>query len=148
MQTLAASPNARQRPIDPCLFRWPTAFPVLLASRCSRCAALAFPAGSGCTACGCSGVAVEELPRRGTLWAWTIQRFMPKPPYHSSETPQTFVPFGVGYIEFPGLLRVESRLLENDPQKLKIGSPMELQFYVHRTEQDGTDVINYAFRPI
>jgi uncharacterized OB-fold protein len=97
-------------------------------------------------ACGCAEVAAEELPRHGTLWAWTIQRFMPKTPYHSSETSATFAPFGLGYIELPGALRIESRLLQNDPLRLTIGSPMELAFYVHRTEADGTEVINYAFK--
>jgi uncharacterized OB-fold protein len=93
-------------------------------------------------------VGVEELPRRGSLWAWTIQRFMPKPPYSSSETAETFEPFGVGFIEFPGMIRIESRLLENDPGKLTIGAPMELAFYVHRTDADGTQIVNYAFRPV
>jgi len=97
---------------------------------------------------GCADVAIEELPRRGMLWTWTIQHFMPKTPYHSSETPETFAPFGIGYIELPGALRIETRLLENDPQRLKIGSLMELAFYVHRREPDGTEVINYAFKTL
>jgi len=142
---LCTMATANQRAIDPALFQWPSTSPALLASRCTHCAAVSFPASSHCTACGCADVTVEELPRRGTLWAWTIQRFMPKTPYHSSETGETFVPFGMGYIELPGALRIESRLLQNDPLRLTIGSPMELAFYVHRTEPDGTEVINYAF---
>jgi uncharacterized OB-fold protein len=82
------------------------------------------------------------------LWAWTIQRFMPKEPYRSSETPETFRPYGVGYVELPGALRVESRLTENDPAKLRIGQEMELVLYVHRTEADGTEIMNYAFKPV
>jgi uncharacterized OB-fold protein len=82
------------------------------------------------------------------LWAWTIQRFMPKEPYHSSETPETFRQYGVGYVELPGAVRVESRLTENDPAKLRIGQEMELVVYVHRTEADGTEIMNYAFKPV
>lgn len=137
-----------QRAIDPELFHWPAAAPALLASRCNECGAMAFPSNASCQACGGTEVSVQELPRRGTLWAWTIQRFMPKTPYRSSETDQTFKPFGVGYIELPGALRVESRLLENDPAKLRIGAEMELAFYTHRTEPDGTEIINYAFKPV
>ena len=109
---------------------------------------MAFPANPSCGACGGVKVNVIALPRHGTLWAWTIQRFMPKEPYHGNETEQTFKPFGVGYVELPGALRVEARLTENDPAKLKIGSAMELTFYTHRTERDGTAVINYAFAPV
>ena len=101
-----------------------------------------------CTACGGEDLEQFELPRQGSLWAWTVQRFMPKTPYHSSETEQTFRPYGVGYIELPGALRIESRLQEGDPEKLRIGAAMELVFYVHRTEPDGTEVINYAFKPV
>ena len=66
----------------------------------------------------------------------------------SSETTATFRPYGVGYVELPGALRVETRLAENDPAKLRIGQEMEFVIYVHRTEPDGTEVMNYAFRPV
>ncbi|MDW8260298.1 MAG: OB-fold domain-containing protein [Gammaproteobacteria bacterium] len=92
-------------------------------------------------------MAKVELPRQGTLWTWTVQRFMPKSPYRSNETAATFRPYGVGYIELPGALRIEARLTETDPAKLRIGAPMRLVFYVHRTESDGTEIINYAFAP-
>ena len=89
-----------------------------------------------------------ELPGRGRLWTWTVQRFMPKTPYRSSETELTFQPFGLGYVELPGALRVESRLLENEPGKLAIGAEMQLVLYVHRVEPDGTRILNYAFEPV
>ena len=87
------------------------------------------------------------MPRRGTLWTWTVQRFMPKPPYRSTATEATFEPFGLGYVELPGTLRIETRLLENDPQRLRIGADVELAFYTQYVEPDGTEVVNYAFRP-
>ena len=138
----------RQRAIDPGLFDWPDAHPALRASRCNGCGAMAFPANASCMSCGNTEVTVQKLPTRGRLWAWTIQRFMPKTPYRSSETPETFKAFGVGYVELPGTLRVETRLLENDPRKLRIGDEMELAFYTHRTDPDGCEVINYAFKPV
>ena len=98
-------------------------------------------------ACGGTDVVVEELPRRGRLWTWTIQRFMPKEPYKSLETPATFKPFGLGYVELPGALRVETRLTESDPDRLRIGAEMELVVYVHSIDDDGTQVVNYAFAP-
>ena len=138
----------RQRAIDERLFLWPSASPALKASRCRECGAIAFPLNNSCMACGSGDVAVESLPKRGTLWTWTIQRFMPKPPYHSSESPESFVPFGLGYVELPGALRILTRLTDNEPVRLKIGCVMELTFYTHRTEPDGTEIINYAFKSV
>jgi uncharacterized OB-fold protein len=145
---MSAAASKAQKAIDPVLFQWPSPSPTLLASQCSECHAMAFPANGSCMACGGVNVRVVPLPQRGKLWAWTIQRFMPKSPYRSSETEQSFKPYGVGYVELPGALRIETRLTENDPAKLRIGSEMQLVFYTHRTESDGTDIINYAFAPV
>lgn len=140
--------STKSRAIDPQLFTWPDSNPALLGSRCSHCGFQAFPAAGSCARCGADKCETVQLPRRGTLWAYTIQRFMPKTPYRTSETAQTFRQYGVGYIELPGSLRVESRLTENDSSKLHLGQEMELVVYVHRTEEDGTEVMNYAFRPV
>lgn len=139
---------ANSRAIDENLFTWPSSSPALLASRCERCGAHVFPVNASCRRCGCLEVSVVELPRRGKLWAWTIQRFMPKPPYRSSETEATFKPYGLGYVELPGALRIETRLTVNDPSKLRIGADMELVIYPHRIEEDGVAVMNYAFQPV
>jgi uncharacterized OB-fold protein len=138
----------QSRAIDPQLFTWPDADPALLGSRCSDCGYHAFPSSPSCARCGGTTTTIVELPRRGRLWAWTVQRFMPKSPYLSSETPATFRPYGLGYVELPGALRVETRLAEIDPATLRIGQEMEFVVYVHRTEADGTEVMNYAFRPV
>ncbi len=130
------------------LFTWPAAKPALLGSRCNNCGIVSFPAADACMACSGQDVAVEELPRRGTLWTWTIQQFMPKPPYHSGETPETFKPFGVGYLELPGGVRVEGRLTENDPAKLEIGMEMDVVFDTWRTEENGDEVISFFFKPV
>ena len=138
---------SKQVPIAEGLFTWPAAKPALLASRCKHCGIASFPAAQSCMACSGQDVAVEELPGRGTLWTWTIQQFMPKTPYKSNETAQTFRPYGVGYVELPGGVRVEGRLTENDPKKLHIGMPMEVVFEPYRTEDNGDEVINFFFKP-
>ncbi len=140
--------ESAQKPIAENLFTWPSPQPALLGSRCQDCGRATFPAQGSCPACCSTDVVVEELPREGTLWTWTVQRFMPKTPYKSGETQETFQPYGVGYVELPGGVRVEGRLTENDPEKLKIGMPMEVIFEPFRTEEDGTEVINFAFRPV
>jgi uncharacterized protein len=136
----------RSRPIDDALFDWPATRPALKASRCKGCGHHAFPAMASCRHCGGSEVEQVSLPTEGTLWTWTVQRFLPKSPYRSSQDDATFEPFGVGYVELPGALRIEARLLENDPAKLRIGARVELTFYTQYVEPDGTDVVNFAFR--
>ena len=139
---------SKQVPIADGLFSWPAAHPALLASRCKQCGVASFPVAQSCMACSGQDVVVEELPGRGTLWTWTVQQFMPKTPYRSNETAQTFKPYGVGYVELPGGVRVEGRLTENDPQKLRIGMPMEVVFEPYRTEDNGDEVISFFFKPV
>ena len=120
---------------------------VLLGSRCRGCDEHYFPFQAGCTRCG--GVDLEEvvLGDRGTLWTWTVQGFLPKTPYNSGETDATFRPYGVGYVEMPCGVKVESRLTENDPAKLRIGMPMRLVLEAYRTAEDGSKVHTFAFAP-
>ena len=112
--------------------------PRLVAGRCAACGATTFPVRARCPACGAE-LERTLLPRRGTLWTWTTQGFEPKAPYVPDDG--EFVPFAVGYVEFDGLLRVEGRLTEPDPERLRIGAPMD----VVGLERDGRTT--YAFAP-
>lgn len=138
---------AKKIPIAEGLFTWPSENPALLASRCQQCGIATFPAAESCMACSGQEVAVEELPRKGTLWTWTVQRFMPKSPYNSNENPETFTPYGVGYVELPGGVRVEGRLTENNPGKLSIGMEMDLLFDTYRVDENGDEIIGFFFKP-
>jgi len=135
-------------PIAEGLFTWPAANPALLGSRCNNCGIASYPVAESCMACSGQDVILEELPNRGTLWTWTVQQFMPKSPYNSGETPETFKPYGVGYLELPGGVRVEGRLTENDPAKLRIGMEMDVIFDTWRTEDNGDEVVSFFFRPV
>ena len=139
---------SNQVPIAEGLFTWPSNNPALLGSRCKNCGIVAFPMSDSCLACSGQDMQEEALPNRGTLWTWTVQQFMPKTPYNSGETPQTFKPYGVGYLELPGGVRVEGRLTENDPEKIKIGMEMDVVFEPFRTEDNGDEVINFFFKPV
>lgn len=109
----------------------------LVAGRCTACSHLSFPLPEHCPACG-GAVERELLPAHGTLWTWTTQGFEPKPPYVADGE---FEPYGVGYVEFAGLLRVEGRLTEAAPERLEIGMPMR----VVAVERAGR--LTYAFGP-
>jgi uncharacterized OB-fold protein len=88
------------------------------------------------------------LERRGTLWAWTTQDFPPPSPPYTGPTGKDFVPFAVGYVELPGEVKVETRLTEHDPKVLAHGMAMELVIVPFRTDDDGNEVVTFAFAPV
>ena len=130
------------------VFTWPAEQPRLIGGRCSHCAAIAFPAPASCARCGAVDIERHLLPTRGTLWTWTTQDFLPKDPYASGETAETFTPYGVGLVQLGDEVRVEGRLTEADPAKLHIGMEVELAIVPFRQEPDGSQVMVYAFSPI
>jgi uncharacterized OB-fold protein len=86
------------------------------------------------------------LPRRGRLWAWTTQEFPPPSPPYAGPTGNAFVPYGVGYVDLGGEVKVETRLTEMTG--LKTGMEMELVLIPFRTDNDGNEVVTFAFRPV
>lgn len=141
-----------QRPISEGLFTWPVpespAHPALLGARCSLCGAVTFPSSPGCPRCGEDKTEPTELPRTGTLYTWTTQEFLPKLPYRGPETPQTFEPWAVGYVELGDQLRVEGRLYDVDLEKLEFGMPFEVVVRPFRIDEDGTEVYTFGFAPV
>lgn len=135
-------------PFAPDVFTWPSDEPHLVGGRCAQCGSVTFPQPPSCARCGSTDVESYPLPRRGTLWTFTTQGFLPKEPYAGGETPETFQPFGVGMIELGDVVRVESRLTESDPEKLRIGMEMELVIVPFRVDPDGTEVVTFAFEPV
>jgi uncharacterized OB-fold protein len=138
-----------QVPVSDGVFTWPSDEPHLIGSRCTNCGNHMFPVQSGCPKCTGSETETVELGRRGTLWTWTVQGFPPKaPPYAGDADPKTFQPFGVGYVELPGEVKVEARLTEADPSKLRIGMEMELVIIPLAVDADGNEVVTFAFQPV
>ncbi len=74
---------------------------------------------------GEAGASMEPvaLSRRGKLWSWTRQDFEPKEPYAG---PKPFRPYLIGYVELPGEVIVESRIVGAELADLKLGMPVEL----------------------
>jgi uncharacterized protein len=79
------------------------------------------------------------LSRTGTLWSWTRQDFKPKEPYTG---PDAFEPFLLGYVELPGEVIVETRIVDAKLEDLKLGMAME---FVIAPFDDRRST--YAFRP-
>jgi len=110
----------------------------LVGGRCTNCGRHQFPRSSVCPYCGGDDVAEALLSQDGTVWAWTA--VTAAPPGYRGE-----VPYGFGVVELPEGLRVITRLTEPDPSKLRSGQRVRLQTVVLHTDDEGRDVLMWAF---
>jgi len=115
--------------------------PALLGGQCSVCAASHFPRADSCPYCAAEAVRPVELSGSGSLWAWTA--VTAAPPGYAGE-----VPYGVGVVELPEGVRVIGRLTESDPTALRSGQPMELRLVTLASDDDGGELVTYAFAPV
>ncbi|MBI2698016.1 MULTISPECIES: Zn-ribbon domain-containing OB-fold protein [Mycobacterium] len=136
-----------QKALAPEITTWPDENPQLIGSRCAGCGATTFPVQRHCPRCSGSEMADVLLPRRGTLVAWTTQGFAPGAPY-AGPVGKDFVPFGVGLVQLGDVIRVEGRLTENDPAKLRFGQDVELTMVPLNRDDEGTEIMTFAFQPV
>lgn len=112
----------------------------LLGGRCTSCSRFHFPRYTTCPYCSSDDVEAAELSGRGALWGWTAVTAAP-PGYRGG------VPFGFGIVELPEGLRVITRLTEPDPARLELGMAMRLVIVPLHLDDDGREVVTYAFAP-
>jgi uncharacterized OB-fold protein len=134
-----------ERAIAEGLFELVDGAPALIGSRCRHCGTVAFPFQGSCSRCTSEEVERHLLASTGSLWSWTTQGFRPKSPPYTG--PAEFVPYGVGYVELGGEIRVEGILTEDDPERLRIGMAMRV---VARDAlgPDGEARMTFAFAPV
>lgn len=113
----------------------------LLAARCPDCARWHFPAGADCPYC--SGERCETQPLSGIATLWLFTGVRNRPPGYLGD-----VPFGFGVVELPEGLRLIARLTESDPGRLRAGQAMRLAIIPSHVDEDGRQVMTYAFAPI
>lgn len=140
--------SASAAPIDPSVATWEADRPQLLGGRCEACGTVTFPRLDGCPKCGSDAIEETPLSRRGTLWTWTTQGFLPKQPYAGTETDETFTPYLLGYVQLPEGVMVESPLVELDVDQVAIGQAMELTDVEMPTRDERGRVRTFAFRPV
>jgi uncharacterized protein len=99
-----------------------------------------FPRFAICPYSGADDVEPARLADRGRLWAWTAVTAAP-PGYAGP------VPFGFGVVELDGGLRVVTRITEADPSVLSFGMAMRLVADPVAVDDDGTEVVAWAFTP-
>jgi uncharacterized OB-fold protein len=84
------------------------------------------------------------LAREGKLWSFTVQRYRPKSPPYAG--PEAFRPWIVGYVELPGEVIVESRVVGIGFDEVRIG--MELELTLVPLDPDAANpIMIHAFQP-
>lgn len=114
--------------------------PALLGGRCRNCRRPHFPSAALCPYCSSAEVEEARFSGPGRLWVHTA--VTAAPPGYSCE-----VPYGFGVVELPEGIRVVTRLTEADPGRLRAGQPMALVVVPLHTDEDGRQVVTYAFAP-
>jgi len=101
-----------------------------------------FPLPSGAEAAD-----YDEAPLSptGRLWSYTVQRFRPKSPPYAG--PEAFEPYVVGYVELPGQVIVEGRLVGCALDDWRIGMALRTVILPFLTEEDGTTITIHGFEP-
>jgi uncharacterized OB-fold protein len=112
----------------------------LVGGHCPACGRCHFPAFHLCPYCSAGGCTERRLGRRGTLRLFTVVTNRP-PGYRGA------VPFGFGVVELPEKLRIISRLTEARLDRLRVGQPMLLVLTPLHVDDEGREVVSYAFAP-
>src|ERR1700754_3772057 len=139
--------STQQIALAPEISTWPDENPQLIGSTCGKCGATAFPVQQRCPRCSAAEMSQVLLPRRGTLVALATPGFSAGPPY-KGPVGKDFVPFGVGLVQLDDVIRVEGRLTENDPKKLQFGMDVELTMVPFTTDDEGNELVTFAFQPV
>lgn len=132
---------ASEIPIHPGLFDAPAnGGGHLIGGLCGACSRSHFPRLETCPYCSAPDCRPHALPGEGTLYLYTAVLHRP-PGYRGA------VPFGFGVVQLRDGLRVLARLTESDLTRLRPGMAMRLVFDPLHRDDDGRDVISYAFAP-
>jgi len=110
-------------------------------SKCGACGEVGLGKVEACPNCGSDDLSEVALGDKGTLYTYTIVRHRPPGNYQG---PAEFKPFGLGLVEVDGVIRVMAPLLP-EIDSLRIGMPLRFHPYVLRTEENGAQVVAFAY---
>ncbi len=115
--------------------------PVLLAGRCPDCGHYFFPRRAICPGCGRVGLEEVELSGRGSVWSYTIAHQAP---------PGAIVqaPYAVAQVELTEGVLVGSLVTGCAPEEVRVGMEVEITPVKVREDEEGRDVVAFAFRPV
>jgi len=133
-------------PALPDLFTWTESGVRLMSARCDSCGTYFFPKYHEQHRPGCPRQRVESilLSKEGTLVSYTIQYYMPPPPFR---TDRDITPYAIGLVEFPEGIQVAGIVVDCQLDELEIGMVMETTTFTLYRNDKGYDVVTWAFRP-
>ena len=134
-------------PAYPGLFTWADDGVRIQSAKCNTCGTYFFPADHAQHRPGCSREGVEDLllTKNGKLATYTIQHYMCPPPF---KTMEEITPYGLAVVEFPEGISVAGLIVDSDLDALKIGLDMETTTYTLYQDDEGNDVVTWAFRAV
>lgn len=118
--------------------------PQLIGSQCLNCGEVFFPKRENglCSHCQSNDLREIKLSPRGKIYSYTV--VMQRPPvYYQAE-----VPYAIGFVELPEGIRVETLLTGGNLEDLRVGMEVEMLIDKLHTEEDGTEVYCYKFKPV
>jgi len=118
--------------------------PQLVGSQCHNCGEVFFPKRQDvlCSYCQSSSFKEINLSPRGKIYSYTV--VMQRPPvYYQAE-----VPYAIGFVELPEGIRVETLFTGGKLEDLRVGMEVEMLIDKLHTEEDGTEVYCYKFKPV
>ncbi|MHA1754144.1 MAG: Zn-ribbon domain-containing OB-fold protein, partial [Candidatus Odinarchaeia archaeon] len=111
-------------------------------AKCLKCGKIFFPPRIICSKCKSKELEIIPLPRKGKVVTYTVV-------HNAPQNYKVYVPYIVALIELENGVRVTSQLTDCDPDKIKIGTPVEA--VIRRLYTDGENGLihyGYKFRPL
>jgi uncharacterized OB-fold protein len=129
----------------PDLFAWSEDGVRLRSAKCNSCGTYFFPEYHAQHRPGCSREGVENvlLSKVGKLASYTVQYYMPPPPF---KTQGDITPYAIGMVEFPEGIQVTGIMVGCKPNDLKIGAKVETTTYTLYKDNEGRDVVTWGFQ--
>ena len=115
--------------------------PYLIANRCPQCNCFFFPRRVLCAACGRGGLEETVLSPRGRIWSYSVAHQAP---------PGAVVqpPYVIAQVELPERVLVFALITDCAPEEARIGMEVEITPMKVAADDQGRDIMAFAFRPV
>lgn len=140
---MTANEAKKRIPIKDDLFRVPTNGDPgsLIGTKCKDCGEVFHPKRYVCLNCYSENLEQIDLSKSGKIFTYTITRVS----YPGS--PVT-APFVTARILMPENVHVLTHITDIDIENVKIGSEVELYFWKSGEDEEGNEIMAYAFKPV
>lgn len=133
----------KQVPLTPSMFRMPElpgGPPRLRGARCRACGELFASRRAYCANCSSPDIEEQLLSTTGEIRTFTIVRQQPPGSLIA-------VPYVIASVRLDDGVNVQTLLTGIDPEKARIGMPVEIALEVVKEDEAGNDLVATFFRP-